>query len=69
MVALLVVLACGFVFAMVQAVKSKKSRHSYKRVENTDAFENDGPQSYQNSESPKPKVVTYSVVDGRLVDK
>lgn len=69
MIALVAVLVAGFVFAMVLAVKAKKSRHLYKRVEATEAFENDGNQSYQHAESPKPKVVTYSVIDGRLVDK
>eukprot|EP00526_Cylindrotheca_closterium_P006017 CAMPEP_0113654580 /NCGR_PEP_ID=MMETSP0017_2-20120614/29233_1 /TAXON_ID=2856 /ORGANISM="Cylindrotheca closterium" /LENGTH=604 /DNA_ID=CAMNT_0000567739 /DNA_START=156 /DNA_END=1970 /DNA_ORIENTATION=- /assembly_acc=CAM_ASM_000147 len=69
MVVLILVLVAGFAFAMVLAVKSKKSRHMYKRVENADAFENDGNQSYQHAESPTPKVVTYSVIDGRLVDK
>ena len=69
MVALILLLVVGFVFAMVQAVKSKKSRYLYKRVENADVFENDGSQSYQHSESPRPDVVTYSVIDGKLVDK
>lgn len=69
MVALILLLVFGFVFAMFLAVKSKKSRHMYRRVEKTDVFENDGSQSYQHSESPKPKDITYSVIDGRLVDK
>ncbi|CAJ1969106.1 unnamed protein product [Cylindrotheca closterium] len=69
MVALIALLAFGFIFAMIQAVKSKKSRHHYKKVENANVFENDGSQSYQHSESPKPEVVTYSVIDGKLVDK
>lgn len=69
LVGLVMVLVAGFVFAMIQAVRAKKSRHLYKKVETTEVLENDGSQSYQHSESPKPKVVTYSVIDGNLVDK
>jgi hypothetical protein len=73
LVTLIALLVIGFIFSMVQAVQNKKLRNRYKKVDNTDAFEADGNRSYQNPSEYTPsstqKVVTYSVIDGRLVDK
>lgn len=71
LVVLIALLLIGFVVSMVHAVRKKKSRHHYKKVDRTDAFEADGNKSYQNSSaSPSAqKVVSYSVIDGRLLDK
>jgi hypothetical protein len=72
-VTLIALLVIGFTFSMVQAVQNKKLRNRYKKVDSTNAFESDGNRSYQNpseyTSSSAQKVVSYSVIDGRLVDK
>ena len=64
-------IALGFIFMMIGTVRDKAKARAYQKL---GASSLDGPQtdkSYQNSTEyalpPKQKVVTYCVVDPRLV--
>ena len=67
LIALIVLLFVGFFFSMVAAVRRKKSSHRYKKLGHTDVLESDPNPS--SAAAPAKKAVTYSVIDGRLVDQ
>ena len=73
------ILVLGFLLSMIGAVRKKSKESKYQKLNGAGTAEasqhtlpSGGPESYQNSNyvlPPPQKVVTYCVIDGRLVDE
>ena len=76
LVGVVIFLLLGLLASMINALRNKAKRSRYQKVgSSANSIENPShapSASYQNSSDyalpPKQKVVTYSVIDGRLVD-
>lgn len=74
LVAAIVLIVIGFLASMVGTMRDKANDKGYQKVGASAALEsNRNNASYQASSEyalpPKQKVVTYCVIDGRLVDQ
>jgi hypothetical protein len=75
LVAIAALLIVGFLFSLVRALKNKNKTTRYQKLDRAGTHyhtSSSNATSYQNSSEyalpPKQKVVTYCVVDARLVD-
>ena len=72
LIGLILLIVAGFFVSMYGAVQAK-AKTGYQKLPTTENHADNSGASYQNSAEyalpPKQKVVTYCVIDGRLVDQ